>query len=104
MILYLIMVRSVHFCVDGYNVCILHTVKLDLENAHDGGREGDRGINFRALKLLFESMKAKQDELRVTISMSLLEIYNEKIRDLLVSTPSSKKLEVKQGPNGTYPT
>ena len=39
---------------------------------------------------------------RDTITVSLLEVYNEDIRDLLVAGGSTEKLEIRQGDQGNY--
>ena len=45
----------------------------------------DRGVNYRALERLFQEMdsKSKDGEWEYKIEISLLEIYNEQINDLL---------------------
>ena len=67
------------------------------------GVKEDRGINYRTLGKLFELSALRAGEIDDTISLSILEIYNETIRDLLVDKAtdvSTKKLEARQGPNG----
>lgn len=59
------------------------------------GPESDRGINFRALQHLFQLIEERGSEFEYTVEVSLLEIYNESIRDLLV-TRQTKKLEIKR--------
>jgi kinesin family protein C2/C3 len=75
------------------------------------GPDNDRGINFRSLKQLFELKKEREDEFEYTIEVSLLEIYNEEIIDLLKRSPEKKsgtkskrtviqsKLEIKRDSN-----
>ena len=90
---------------DGYNVCIFAYGQTGSGKTHTmEGEMNDRGINYRALQLLFENVAQKSDEFEVRVTLTLLEIYNEKIRDLLTapSNKKHKKLEVKQGPNGMY--
>ena len=57
------------------------------------GPESDRGINFRALQRLFQLAGERSSEFEYNVEVSLLEIYNETIRDLLV-TKQKKKLEI----------
>ena len=59
------------------------------------GPESDRGINFRALQRLFQLAGERSSEFEYNVEVSLLEIYNETIRDLLV-TKQKKKLEIKR--------
>ena len=47
------------------------------------GVEGDRGVNARALAELFRLADARAGECRYKLSVSMLEVYNETIRDLL---------------------
>mmetsp|Transcript_24427 Transcript_24427/g.35896 ORF Transcript_24427/g.35896 Transcript_24427/m.35896 type:complete len:249 (-) Transcript_24427:99-845(-) len=61
-----------------------------------------RGVNTRALDELFQKCQERGDEWRSTITVSVLEVYNEEIRDLMVPPGSGDKLDVKQGPNGNY--
>ena len=46
-------------------------------------------------------MREREDTVDYNFEISLLEIYNESIRDLL-SSEQNKKLEVKQGGSGNY--
>lgn len=49
------------------------------------GTEEARGINFRTLEELFRIIEERKKQFRYEISVSVLEVYNEQIRDLLVS-------------------
>ena len=49
---------------------------------------GNRGVNYRTLAELFKISKERSDTFTYNISVSVLEVYNEQIRDLL-ATPSS---------------
>ena len=66
------------------------------------GPTNDRGVNTRALGELFERTQAKSSTTRNSITVSLLEVYNEDIRDLLVAGGSTEKLEVRQGDQGNH--
>lgn len=67
------------------------------------GPPDSRGVNTRALDDLFNRSAGRVDEWKDTIQVSLLEVYNEEIHDLLsdVRNPEDK-LEVKMGPHGNY--
>jgi len=56
------------------------------------GPPNDRGINFRSLQRLFELKKEREEEFEYTIEVSLLEIYNENIIDLLVQPATSSSV------------
>lgn len=47
------------------------------------GTKEARGVNFRTLEELFHIIKEREKLYRYDISVSVLEVYNEQIRDLL---------------------
>lgn len=49
------------------------------------GTENARGVNYRTLEELFRIVKDRENLYQYDISVSVLEVYNEQIRDLLVS-------------------
>jgi kinesin family protein C2/C3 len=93
-------------CVlDGYNVCIFAYGQTGSGKTHTmsgGGRfgggggggacggqeeeEDQRGINYRALDDLFALQEARRGEIEYRISVQMLEIYNEQLRDLLAGS------------------
>ncbi|CAA3007315.1 kinesin KIN-14Q [Olea europaea subsp. europaea] len=87
--------------LDGYNICIFAygqtgTGKtFTMEGSHD-----NRGVNYRTLEELFHIVEDRKKTFRYEISVSVLEVYNEQIRDLLISESqpgvTSKRLEIKQ--------
>ena len=78
------------------------------------GIPGAPGVNPRALRELFKVAEERKDDYTTEISVSVLEIYMEQIRDLLATTPSQRctfhcpftivRYEIKQGPEGMYVT
>jgi len=67
------------------------------------GPPDSRGVNTRALDDLFNRSAGRVDEWKDTIQVSLLEVYNEEIHDLLSDARNPEdKLEVKMGPHGNY--
>ncbi|XWS16773.1 hypothetical protein CRYUN_Cryun33cG0008000 [Craigia yunnanensis] len=64
------------------------------------GTKETRGVNFRTLEELFLIIKEWKKLYRYEISVSALEVYNEQIRDLLVSGSHqgmmAKRLEIRQ--------
>ncbi|ETO32244.1 kinesin motor protein, partial [Reticulomyxa filosa] len=48
------------------------------------GPTHDRGVNYRAIKELFEVIEQRQENFTYNLKLSMIEIYNEKIQDLLV--------------------
>lgn len=49
------------------------------------------GLNYRALCDLFGMSKSRENLALYTISIQMVEIYNEKVRDLLVADGTSRK-------------
>lgn len=49
------------------------------------------GVNYRALNDLFQITQSRLHVFRYEIGVQMLEIYNEQVRDLLVSDGSHKK-------------
>lgn len=49
------------------------------------------GVNYRALRDLFQMSKARVDIVRYEVAVQMIEIYNEQVRDLLVSDGSNRR-------------
>lgn len=80
-------------CIDGFNVCILAYGQTGSGKTYTmEGTSNNPGMNQRALKDLFKETALK-DDWNYSISVSMLEIYNEQIRDLL-NDDATNKLEV----------
>ncbi|XP_031564254.1 kinesin-like protein KIFC3 isoform X2 [Actinia tenebrosa] len=89
-------------CIDGYNVCIFAYGQTGSGKTFTmEGIPDNPGINQRALQLLFEETSDRQGEWQYSISISVMEIYNEMLRDLL-SEDTSAKLDIKQGKDGLF--
>ncbi|KAJ8614556.1 hypothetical protein CTAYLR_000875 [Chrysophaeum taylorii] len=80
--------------LDGFSVCIFAYGQTGSGKTHTmSGVPGDRGVNFRAIELLFETAVA--GDLDYSLELSILEIYNETLRDLLAKQQQHKtKLEI----------
>ncbi|KAG6702646.1 hypothetical protein I3842_07G046100 [Carya illinoinensis] len=92
------MVTSV---LDGYNVCIFAYGQTGTGKTFTmEGTEQNRGVNYRTLEHLFNIAKERSETFTYSIAVSVLEVYNEQIRDLLATSPTSKKLEIKQASEG----
>ncbi|XP_020026565.2 kinesin-like protein KIFC2 isoform X2 [Castor canadensis] len=84
-------------CLRGYSVCIFTYGQTGTGKTYSmEGPPEDPGIAPRALQLLFREMGTGGQH-RVTLSM--VEIYNEAVRDLLAPGPP-ERLAVRQGPAG----
>ncbi|OMO65853.1 hypothetical protein CCACVL1_21367 [Corchorus capsularis] len=93
--------------LDGYNVCIFAYGQTGTGKTFtmEGTKEA-RGVNFRTLEELFRIINERQKLYRYEISVSVLEVYNEQIRDLLVSGSQQgmapKRLEIRQVGEGAH--
>lgn len=74
----------VRSALDGYNVCIFAYGQTGTGKTYTmEGTSEDRGVNYRALGELFQSSMERCSTMKYEFSISMLEVYNEKIRDLL---------------------
>ncbi|KAK4480114.1 hypothetical protein RD792_013171 [Penstemon davidsonii] len=88
--------------LDGYNVCIFAYGQTGTGKTFTmEGTEVNRGVNYRTLEELFRIANERSETYAYNISVSVLEVYNEQIRDLL-ATETSKKLEIKQASEGSH--
>ncbi|GFP94663.1 kinesin kp1 [Phtheirospermum japonicum] len=74
--------------LDGYNVCIFAygqtgSGKTYTMTGPDGATEKDWGVNYRALNSLFRISQSRQGNFKYEVSVQMVEIYNEQVRDLL---------------------
>ncbi|XP_060667800.1 kinesin-like protein KIN-14G [Ziziphus jujuba] len=91
------LIRSV---LDGYNVCIFAYGQTGSGKTFTmtGPRElteESKGVNYRALGDLFLLSEQRKDTISYEISVQMLEIYNETVKDLLVTDGVNKKLEIR---------
>ncbi|XP_069757209.1 kinesin-like protein KIFC3 [Narcine bancroftii] len=88
-------------CIDGYNVCIFAYGQTGSGKTYTmEGLPEDPGINQRALRHLFGEVAERSADWDLTITVSMAEIYNETLRNLLAKDPS-EKLEIKLSPDGS---
>ncbi|XP_060779407.1 kinesin-like protein KIFC3 isoform X3 [Neoarius graeffei] len=88
-------------CIDGYNVCIFAYGQTGSGKTYTmEGIPEDPGINQRALRLLFSEVSEKMPDWHYTITVSMVEIYNETLRNLLGDNPN-EKLDIKMCPDGS---
>ncbi|XP_051208175.1 E3 ubiquitin-protein ligase listerin isoform X3 [Lolium perenne] len=90
--------------LDGYNVCILAYGQTGTGKTFTmEGTEQNRGVNYRTLRELFSLTDNKKQLFQYNIYVSMLEVYNENIRDLLSpSMASPTKLEIKTASDGSH--
>lgn len=78
--------------LDGYNVCILAYGQTGTGKTFTmEGSDTNRGVNYRTLEQLFKIADERKETFIYNISVSVLEVYNEQIRDLLATSPTSKR-------------
>lgn len=71
--------------LDGYNACIFAYGQTGTGKTFTmEGTEEDRGVNYRTLEELFRVIGERRGMFRYELTVSVLEVYNEQIRDLLL--------------------
>jgi len=86
-------------CMDGYNVCIFAYGQTGSGKTYTmEGTANNPGINKRALEDLFTTVEQRSCQWNYTVNVSILEVYNETVRDLLNS--SGEKLEIRMSADG----
>ncbi|GLT56221.1 hypothetical protein SLA2020_292810 [Shorea laevis] len=81
------LIRSV---LDGYNVCIFAygqtgSGKTYTMSGPKDLTEKNQGVNYRALGDLFLLAEQRRDTFHYEVAVQMIEIYNEQVRDLLVT-------------------
>ncbi|KAK9829410.1 hypothetical protein WJX72_005680 [[Myrmecia] bisecta] len=87
--------------LDGYNVCIFAYGQTGAGKTHtmEGSKE-QPGINYRAMKELFRSIREERStDASIAIHVSIVEIYNEVVNDLLCSG-GKKEVELQRAAGG----
>ena len=70
--------------LDGYNVCIFAYGQTGTGKTFTmEGTPENRGVNYRTVEELFRISEERGGIMRYELLVSMLEVYNEKIRDLL---------------------
>ncbi|GKV22121.1 hypothetical protein SLEP1_g32013 [Rubroshorea leprosula] len=87
------LIRSV---LDGYNVCIFAygqtgSGKTFTMSGPKDLTEKNQGVNYRALGDLFLLAEQRRDIFHYDVTVQMIEIYNEQVRDLLVADGSNKR-------------
>ncbi|PSR91493.1 Kinesin-like protein [Actinidia chinensis var. chinensis] len=90
------LIRSV---LDGYNVCIFAygqtgSGKTYTMTGPNISSKEDWGVNYRALNDLFHLSQSRKNTIAYEVSVQMVEIYNEQVRDLLSFDTSQKRLGI----------
>ncbi|KAF7646422.1 hypothetical protein LDENG_00188130 [Lucifuga dentata] len=76
-------------CVDGYNVCILAYGQTGSGKTFTMmGNKENPGVNIRSIRELLR-ICAEKEKVAYTLKISMLEIYNDSLNDLLAKSPST---------------
>lgn len=62
-----------------------------MQSGPDDHNEETIGVNYRALRDLFFLSEQRKDTISYEISVQMLEIYNEQVRDLLAADGANKR-------------
>ncbi|KAJ3702106.1 hypothetical protein LUZ61_005811 [Rhynchospora tenuis] len=94
------LIRSV---LDGYNICIFAYGQTGSGKTHtmSGPKEiteTSMGVNYRALNDLFYIVENRRENFSYEISVQMIEIYNEQVRDLLSKSALNQRLEIRSNP------
>eukprot|EP00118_Oscarella_pearsei_P007350 m.35601 g.35601 ORF g.35601 m.35601 type:complete len:834 (+) comp32144_c0_seq3:2412-4913(+) len=81
-------------CVDGYNVCILAYGQTGSGKTYTMmGPSDNPGVNIRSVEELL-NIAAGRKQIKYTLMVSILEVYNETVLDLLESGLGATKLQI----------
>ena len=88
----------------GYNVCLFAYGQTGSGKSYSVVGYGEnRGIVPLACEEIFRRKAAQEsDALQVHVTVSMLEIYNERIRDLLAPGAAAAELKLRATPKGTF--
>lgn len=94
--------------LDGYNVSMLAYGQTGSGKTHTmHGTEEDRGVIFRAVRLLFDKIRRRQDDgCSCNVATSLVEVYNDSVYDLMAPPVKAgiveqrEKLELRSSKSG----
>jgi hypothetical protein len=85
--------------MNGFNVCIMAYGQTGSGKTYTmEGTSKCLGINFRAVREIFEIIESRVETHKYSIELTILEVYNEQVRDLL--NPSGKKIEIREDAKG----
>lgn len=87
--------------LEGYNVCIMAYGQTGSGKTYTMvGDDRNPGLYFSSVDEIYKIIKANQDRIEYEISVSVIEIYNEQIRDLLSKTKGTNQFKLLEGRDG----
>lgn len=79
--------------LDGYNACIMAYGQTGAGKTYTMlGSETEKGVIPRAIHSIFDKIRGRIGDYDYQVCLSIVEIYNEQVRDLLSSNPSKQIL------------
>lgn len=91
----------VQSAMEGYNVCILAYGQTGSGKTYTMvGDDKNPGLYFTSVDELYRYMKLNKGRYEYDISVSVVEIYNEQMRDLLSKDQKYNQFKLMEGPDG----
>ena len=82
--------------LDGYNVCVFAYGQTGSGKTYTmEGVPGNRGITYRTVDRLFEQIESRKPAYHYTVSLTVIEVYNENIYDILRKGNREDRLEMR---------
>lgn len=86
--------KNIYYVEDIVYPCVLNTYDVsffDLQSGPDMTSQETWGVNYRALRDLFEISKERAEAIEYEVGVQMIEIYNEQVRDLLVINSANRR-------------
>lgn len=92
---------------EGFNACLFAYGQTGSGKSYSiVGYGENKGIIPRACEEIFRRIKERDDDpnirIRHEVKLQMIQIYNERVQDLLVKKSKVEDLAVREGPNGVY--
>jgi len=87
--------------MEGYNVCIMSYGQTGSGKTYTMvGDDKSPGLYFNSVDEIYSIIKNSKSHIEYDVSVSVIEIYNEQIRDLLRKDQKSNESKILEGSNG----
>lgn len=86
-----LLVKYLKLCFNLFSVLIMLSFMLCLQSGPKDLTEQSQGVNYRALGDLFLLAEQRKDTFHYDVFVQMIEIYNEQVRDLLVTDGLNKR-------------
>lgn len=82
----------IYFIISSFFLFLyINVINLLVQSGPDLTTEETWGVNYRALRDLFHISKERAGSIKYEVFVQMIEIYNEQVRDLLVSDGSNRR-------------